>query len=65
MPDIKSYVGHLMNKTRVQAIIEFDDHISSSRRIGLKSLYREEYAGELKSCFRENGVGFKPLQVVV
>ena len=65
VPDNKIYVGHLKNKKRAGAIIEFDDHISSSGRIGCKALYREKYTGELKTCFRENSVGFKPYQDVV
>ena len=41
-PTIKSSIGQKMNKKRAQEIIDFDDHIYSSRRRGCKALYREK-----------------------
>lgn len=58
--DIKSYVGHMMNKKPSRAIIEFDYRIYSSRRRGRKELCREKYYDKLKICFRENFLGFNP-----
>ena len=63
MPAIKSYVSPLMNKKRAQVIIYVDDPQSSSGRRGRKVSYSEKYADDLKTCFSENGVGFKPAQV--
>ena len=65
MPATKSYVGQMMNRNRAQAIIDFDDHIFSSRRRGLKSSNREKYADEPKACLSENSLGFKLSQAMV
>ena len=65
MPGINIYVSHLTNKKCNRVTIDFDDHIYSFLRRGYKASYRENYDDELKACFRENGVGFKPYQAMV
>ena len=48
-----------------QAIIDFDDHISSYVRRKHKSLYRNKYADELKKRFINSSVILNPEQAVV
>ena len=64
VPAINTHVGQLMNKKNARAIIVFDDHIYSSRRRGRKASYRDKYAYEIKTCLRDNGVGFNTSQAI-